>query len=334
MARSIGKFGKKAPDHSRPALRLATILKVATPAPAAADYVSEVQAWPMYLNDKLGICAIAAPAHALEAWTQYGQGSAVVVTDDVVEKGYETVGGYDPSKVDPRTGENPTDEGCVLQDVLDWLRKTGMDGHKILFFAKVDATNKSEVDAAIYNFGHIIYGIQVPQSAMDQFNAGQPWDIVKNAGENLGGHAINVGAYSADNVYVAVTWGATQKVTQDFFTQYADEAWVIATEDWVKDGKAGSGLDIEALNEAFTALTGDPGPFPVAPNPQPEPTPTPTPPDPEPTPPEPPAPVPPSPAPVDADQAIADTMHYLLEHRWVTHANRCDIEAWLSAKGL
>lgn len=328
MARTVGKFGKKDPDHSRPALKLSAILKADQAAPASADYVSEVQAWPMYLNDTLGDCAIAAPAHALEGWTQYAQGNAVVVTDDVVLKGYETVGKYVP-------GDPSTDQGCVLQDVLDWLRKTGMDGHKVLFFAKVDPTNKAEVDAAIYNFGHIIYGIQVPQSAMDQFNQGQPWDVVSKDGGNLGGHAVNVGAYSADNMLVAVTWGSPQKVTQPFFQKYADEAWVIATEDWVSAGKAPTGLDVEALNAAFSALTGDPGPFPVAPAPAPPgPNPAPTP-EPTPTPPGPPAPPVPGPvAPDAADQAFAATAHELLEHRWVTRSDRLALDAWLSAKAL
>lgn len=336
--RTIGKLGKKAPDNKRPALRLSTLLKTAPAAPPSADYVSEVAAWPMYMNDTLGICAIAAPGHAIEGWTRYAQGTTTVLPDSAILKGYEDVGGYVP-------GNPKTDQGCVLQDVLDYWRKTGIGGDKVLFFAKVDPQNASEVAAAIYYFGHIIYGIQVPQSAMDQFNAGQPWDVVDNDGGNLGGHAINVGAYNDQSMYTAVTWGAAQKVTQPFFKKYADEAWVVGTADWLNktSGKSLAGLDLQGLGAEFASLTGDPNPFPN-PTPTPTPEPTPTPPEPTPTPepvPTPPAPTPtppPAPTPVGpadaADQAVAPTITHLVNHRWVSSEAQCALAEWLSAKGL
>lgn len=341
MARTVGKFGKKDPDHSRPALKLSAILKAAAPVPSAADYVSEVDTWPMYLNDSIGDCAIAAPGHAIEGWTRYAQGKATVLVDNDILKGYEAVSGYDPSKTD-KNGNNPTDTGCVLQDVFDYWRKTGIGGDKILFFAKVDPQNPSEVASAIYYFGHIIYGIQVPQSAMDQFNDGQAWDVVSNDGGSLGGHAVNVGKYTSAKSYVAITWGSQQQVTQAFFQKYSDEAWVVATLDWVKDGVAPTGLDTGALNEAFSTLTGEAGPFPVQPAPAPTPTPpepepTPTPPEPVPTPPptpEPPAPVPTPVGPDDADEAVAPVIEDLAGGGWVNRRSRAALREWLKAKGF
>lgn len=311
-----GKLGKKAPDHTLPALRFSTLLTAATPVPDSADYVTKVDKWPMYMNDRLGICAIAAPGHALEGWTQYAQGTTTVLSDDAILKGYEAVGHYVP-------GDPSTDQGCVLQEVLDYWRKNGIGDHKVLFFAKVDPRNAHEVAAAIYHFGHLIYGIQVPQSAMDQFRSGQRWEAVDADGGNLGGHAINVGAYTSTS-YQCVTWGAVQEVDRGFFHKYADEAWVVGTADWLDKAsqKTPTGLDLHGLGSEFADLTGEPNPFP-------EPTPSPT---PEPTPvPEPPAPAPSGDA---ADKEVAPWIEHLSNHRWVSNHAQTALQQWLDAKGL
>ena len=257
------RHGRKPPhpESDRPRLKLAHFLTgELPPIPAEVDYLSRVADWPMYGNDQYGDCVWAMIGHTIEAATTYGQGQTVKVTDADVLKGYSDVTGFDPD--DPST-----DQGTVIQDALDYWRKKGVGGHKILAFAQVDHTNPDEVDAALYLFGHLQIGINFPASAMDQFNAGEPWDVVKHTTIE-GGHAIDQGALNE-----FVTWAQRQRFTAAFWKKYVEEAWVAITPEWVsKAGLSPVGVDTAAMNSAFTRLTGKPGPFPTLPQPGPKPS--------------------------------------------------------------
>lgn len=306
------KLGRLAPypPQTKPRLMLGQFLTGTYPtAPPVVDYISKVDNWPVYLNDRIGDCTCAAAGHMVEAWTRYGQGATVAVTDQDVLAAYEAVSGYDPA-----SGAN--DNGAVMQDVLDYWRKTGVGGHRIAAFFQVDLTNAAELDAALYLFGHVYLGINCPQSALDQFNAGQPWDAVANDGGIAGGHAIDWGFVAAGQNHKVVTWGAVQEMTPAFLARYAEEAWAVADEEWIAKNQSPAGLDTAALNAAFQAMTGQPGPFPVTPTP---------------------VPVPPSP-PGDADHALAAVAHPWVRERH-THlgGNEHMAEAlkhWMAARGL
>src|SRR5205807_10604879 len=94
---------------------------------------------------------------------------------------------------------------------------------------------------ATYIFQTVGIGIEFLGSAMDQFNAGEPWDVVQGASIE-GGHYVPLVGVNG-NLQV-VTWGALQQMTQAFFEKYCDEAWAyVSVEDL--DGK---GLDPEGFN--------------------------------------------------------------------------------------
>lgn len=305
------RHGRKPPhtESARPRLKLAHFLTGALPpVPATVDYLSKVTDWPMYGNDRYGDCVFAMIGHTIEAATTYGQGTTVKVTDTDVLKGYSDVTGFDPD--DPST-----DQGTVIQDALDYWRKTGIGGHKILAFAQVDHTNMAEVDAALYLFGHIQVGINFPASAMDQFNNGQPWDVVRRSPIE-GGHAIDMGSKNE-----VVTWAQRQQFTPAFWNTYVEEAWVAITPEWYDAaGRNPEGIDAAALGDGFTQLTGEPSPFRPAPNPDPDP-----------------APPGPAPAPVDGvDRALAAAVRpwLRLRHRGMNAAVARELHDWLAAKNL
>jgi hypothetical protein len=266
------KLGRLPNDPHKPRLRLGSFLTATYPAaPDLVDYITGVPEWPVYGNDAIGDCTCAAAGHMIEAWTQYGQGSGIEVSKAAVIKAYSAVSGYDPN-----TGAN--DNGAVMQDVLDYWRKTGIGGHKILAFAQVDVSHASELAAALYLFGHVYLGFSFPSSAMDQFNQGQPWDVVKGSPIE-GGHAVDWGLVAKGQNHRVITWGAVQEMTPAFFAKYVDEAWVVLDQEWInRTGVSPEGLDMKALNDAFTSMTGNPGPFPVSPVPPspPEPPPFPS----------------------------------------------------------
>src|SRR5690348_14729711 len=188
--------GRLPNDPAKPRLKLA-LSTAAVAAPAKADWLSRVPSWPMYGNDRIGDCTCAAAGHMEQAWTAYAS-TEVTVPDSAVLKLYEAASGYDPA-----TGAN--DNGAVMQDVCGLWRKQGLGGRKILAFAQVDHTDHAQVQAAIATFGALYVGIEFPASAMGQFNARKPWDVVRGS-QIEGGHAIHVGAYdTAAGTYECIT---------------------------------------------------------------------------------------------------------------------------------
>lgn len=301
MAGKLGRLHPYAPEQKKRMYASAFLRPSELPAvPTMVDYVSKVTSWPMYGNDQIGDCTCAAAGHMIQAWTAYGQGKAVEISDSAVLKAYEDVSGYRPGRPD-------TDRGAVMQDVLDYWRKTGVGGHKILAFAQLDLNNADEIKAALYLFGHVYLGINFPSSAMDQFDNGEPWDVVRRS-QIEGGHAIDMG-YEADGEnHKVITWAQVQEMTPAFFAKYVEEAWVVISQEWIDAvGQNPAGIDTGALNAAFSEITdGESGPFPEQPQPTPQPTPEPV-----------PTPTPQPPAPDEADQALAVAF-----------------DAWKQAKGI
>jgi len=323
-SRAVGKFGRKPNDPSKPRLRLAGHLTAVPPSPAVVDWLSKVQSWPMYGNDRYGDCVWAMIGHAVEAYTTYGQGSTVTVTEADVLKGYADVTGFNPD--DPST-----DQGTVIQDALNYWRKTGVGGHKILAFAQVDHTNMDELKAALNVFGALLIGVNFPRSAMDQFNSGQPWDVVGNDGGIEGGHAVHVGLDQTDGVtFKLVTWGALEGMTAAWWSAYVEEAWIAVAPEWLDaSGHSPEGIDLYGLGEDLHEMTGQPNPFPApspTPTPRPVPTPTPSPgPSPEPV-----------PAPSGADVKFARVLRHFVQHPYLysPHHLAREAQTWMTAEGL
>ena len=294
--------GVKPNDPRRPRLYFSMSVRPGTVAPASVDYYSQLPYIGMLGNDDWGDCVEAGDGHVTQQQTFLGQGNEILISDAEVLSAYSQITGFNPNAGPP--GDNPTDQGTEIQAGLDWLRKTGFGGHKIAAFAQLDPTNMNEVKLAVSEFGAVSIGLAFPESAMDQFNAGQPWDVVKGSPIE-GGHCVIVAGYDATYLYV-YTWGAVQKMTYAFWNEYVagngGEAWAVVSQDWVNatTGKDIAGVDLQTLGTQYAALTGQPNPFP-APAPVPTPTPTPVPPAPVPAP------------PLDpAEQALAAAAHRFL----------------------
>jgi hypothetical protein len=263
LRRLAGRLGRRPNDPGKPRLALGPHLTGPVPPnPALVDWLSKVPAWPMYGNDRYGDCVWAMIGHLIEAFTTYSTGRTVEVSEQVLLDAYSAVTGFNPN--DPST-----DQGTVIQDALGYWQKTGIAGHKILAYAEVDVRNQSNVDAAINVFGALCLGVNLPNSAMDQFNAGQPWTLVRPDGGIDGGHAVPVGYYShpAGRTKV-VTWARVQDVADAWWAKYVEEAWVVVAPEWLDaTGHNPEGIDLYGLGEDFAALTGKPNPFPPGPTP-------------------------------------------------------------------
>ena len=254
---AVGMLGKLAPhpESTHPRVRLSNHLKSAAlpPTPAVVDYASKVRAWPMYLNDQLGDCTCAGVGHCVQAWTAYAKG-LVTLPDSAVLSLYERMG-YVP-------GDPSTDNGAVEQDVLAEVHKNGIGGHKILAYAQVNHTNPEEMKTALNLFGSLYLGAQMPQSAMDQTNSGQPWSVVPGS-PIVGGHCFVAQRWDTTAApMTVVTWGQLQRVTDQWWLENGDEAWVVITQDWFSaNGKTITGVDLVQLGDEFAVVSGQANPF-------------------------------------------------------------------------
>jgi hypothetical protein len=253
-------LGRQPADPTQPKLRLRRTGTVQ--APETCDWLSQVARWGMLGNDQVGDCTMAGAAHVAMAVDKYGQNRDLTITDQQVLTAYSAVSGYNPA--DPAT-----DVGATLQDALNYWRKQGLVGNTIAAFAFIDPQDLELVRACIAVFGAVYTGFNVPQSAMEQFNHGQPWTVTGRT-RMLGGHCVPLGAYTPDT-FTCVTWGQTQTMDLGFYRRYFDEVAVPIDLDWMRaNGTSPAGLDVAALNTDFTALTGQPGPFPnITPTPPP-----------------------------------------------------------------
>lgn len=267
--------GRAAPTPDAPRLRLAPHLDL--PAALAAmpdtvDWVTPAAPYDMLGNDQWGDCVYAEQGHHLLADSTLGAHHPVRVTTSDVLTAYSTGTGFDPQAGPP--GGNPTDRGTNMQRAMGQWRKTGLAGHRIVAFAEVNVHDLDEVCAAIDLFGAVAVGVNFPASAMDQFNAGQPWDVVRHDGGIKGGHAIHVGGFDrAARTFTLTTWGRVVVMTWAWWQAYVEEAWAVLMPEWVDDtGVTPTGLDLHGLGAEFAALTGQPNPYP---DPSPAPTPVP-----------------------------------------------------------
>lgn len=243
------------PETTHPRVHLADYVPAEARAAAVAtlpgtiDWASKVPTWPMYLNDQIGDCTCAGVGHAIQAFTAFASTEKTVADNDVL-KVYEAVSGYNPS-----TGAN--DNGAVEQDVLQYWHDTGMAGHKISAFASVNISSLTDMRLALRWFGSVYLGINVPQSAEDQFSAGQPWAVDPNANNSIiGGHCVVMQEWDPQFARV-VTWGALQRMTWGWFEKYGEEAWVVVTPDFAKsNGLEASGVSVAQLVADFKALGG------------------------------------------------------------------------------
>ena len=252
------KLGKREFVEDKRDLKFRDYVTVLPTPPVTFGHENLITNYGMLGNDQYGDCVIAGSCHETMLWTLEGSTEALF-TDTLAISQYHTICG---------AGDN----GCDVRTVLDYRQKTGLidstkNVHKIGAYVALDQTNINEIKEAIYIFNAIGIGINFPASAMDQFNAGQPWTVVKGS-KIEGGHYIPILGYDADYLYV-ITWGQIQKMDYNFFKTYCDEAWaILSTEMLNNSGLTPEGFNNTQLNADLTAITGvspSPSPTPVPP---------------------------------------------------------------------
>ena len=220
------------------------------PPPASVEYGKAVSVWPMYDNDKWGDCTCAAAGHMIQNWTA-NAGSEVTPPDSAVVTFYEHFVGNPP----------PADAGCNMLSVLKYWRNSGVGGRKIEAFASIELKNQTEAQEAVYLFGSIYVGVELPDFCVTGNMLEVPW--VVPAGGPVGaaapnprnGHCIPAVAYDDTNLYI-VTWGMLKPMSWGFYEAYADESFAVASRDFIgRTGHAPSGFDMNQLEADLNDVT-------------------------------------------------------------------------------
>jgi len=244
--------------------------------PATFDYWTKANAAlrDLYVNDELGCCGISMMFHGAATFTGNATGTPFHATRDQIIAAYSSVGGYVP-------GDSSTDNGCVLTDVFDYWKKTGLpNGEKILGYVSINASSFRDVLAANYLFENLCFGMGLPDAWVNPFPSdGGTWDASGPSNPN-NGHAVLgcSGNASGPNVGIWVdTWGERVRITPAAISGYAGSAnggelWAVITPDILAKGqqKAPNGVAWGDLIAAFNSFGGNvpaPLPPPIPPSP-------------------------------------------------------------------
>jgi hypothetical protein len=205
--------------------------------------------WGMLGNDRFGDCVWAGAAHETMLWNAEA-GRKVAFNDAAVLGDYSAVTGFDPKKPS-------TDQGTDMVVAASYRRKTGVvdaggHRHQVAAYLSIKPGDLNEHAIAMYLFGAVGIGIEFPTSAMDQFNAGKPWDVV-NRSKSEGGHYIPLVARRTN--LECVTWGRIQQMTSAFFSKYNDESVAYVSLEALKNNKSPEGFDAKQLQADLAALT-------------------------------------------------------------------------------
>lgn len=197
----------------------------------------------MYRNDALGCCVVAGKAHALGLWAAAESAADVEATDDEIVSQYEGICG-------------PGDQGCVITEVLDVMRARGFvaggKSYVIDGYVSCDWRNKLEAQVAVYLFGALTIGVNLPQAWTQQ----AVWDVTNS--RIVGGHDVTVIDYDAQGVYVA-SWGRVYLLTWRAFqaTAWVEECYALLAPLWYASARvAPCGIDADTLRADLAKLGG------------------------------------------------------------------------------
>jgi hypothetical protein len=175
---------------------------------------------PKYGNPPNNNCVIAGRAHQTLRFELLEQKRLIkITTKDVVDEYHKETGGDNRSLP-------------VLDSLKVW-RKAGwtIAGQtcKIMAFARIDRRDREKIKRAIHMKIGVGLGFILPDSASTQFDAGEPWDVIREAGERSkphNGHYVYVSGYTKRGP-VCVTWGRKQHMSWAFVSKYCDEVYAI-----------------------------------------------------------------------------------------------------------
>lgn len=238
-----------------PLLRFGDYLKEAQlpDVPAAFGHANLIgkRAWGMLGNDEYSDCTIAGPMHAVMLWKAIAKSPVGFSNADALDD-YSAACGY-------ISGDPATDQGGDMVSVASYWRQTGMrdvraNRHKITAYLEINPANLAHLDLGCYMFDAVGLGVELPQSAEQQFINGEPWHVVDNDPVE-GGHYIPYVQKIAGNVRQVVTWGTLQDVEESWLQKYLREVVLYLSPEYIVNGKSPLGFALSDLLDDLEEIT-------------------------------------------------------------------------------
>jgi hypothetical protein len=233
------------PVQAQPRLKLVDYLKRAPklPTPPAVFGHADLVAPHMFMNDKIGDCAIAGSIEEVRLLNAERK-VTVPFSDETAVANYSAITGYNPA--DPST-----DQGTDVHDLYQYRKNTGIvddagNHHKIVAYVGLTPGNFHDLVQALYLFTTVGIGINVPDYAEQQFEAGGPWEPEPGYHKLVGGHYIPAVARNGRTVDV-FTWGGKIAMTDTFYKAFNTVSVVSFTEEMLIGDKTIDGFDREKL---------------------------------------------------------------------------------------
>jgi len=204
-------------------------------------------------NNEIEDCTAAAYYHARQVWTSQIS-TEITEPDSNVLALYEASTGYNPA--DPST-----DQGGIEQNVLSYLVNQGAPvgnggRDKLLGYVETDIRNLNDIRRSIYECGVCYIGFDIP-ACLDTDDPPPVWDYnPKGDNSDTGGHAVILCGYDIDS-FTLISWGQKYKMTNRFFTNFADEAYALLDNSWIAGtGKTPLGMTPHDLWLQMLAIRG------------------------------------------------------------------------------
>lgn len=246
------KLGRLRPRAGRlAALRPFAALAASLPPPPIAVSNGTEQGYAGMLgNDTAGDCTIAGLLGLMQNWAARN-GRVLRFTAEQALAIYSRLSGYDP-KTDAH------DTGLVETDVLDLWVRLGFEGNRLAGYTALDPQDFTHLRQSIWLNGGVYLGMEMPNSAMEQFRAGEPWTVPTHSSVE-GGHCVVAFDYDPEYLYVR-TWDKRHLVAWDFVSRYMDVGYAPVDELWIGDGGTSpSGQTLAQLLGDLPALAADAG---------------------------------------------------------------------------
>lgn len=237
------KLGKLPARKDSVKLKLASYLTKNIVPPIKYNHAAlETSGWQMLGNDQYGDCVLAGAGHETMLWCAETKKDVTIMEANTLSD-YSAITGFNPA--DPAT-----DKGTDMQVAASYRRKTGIIDthglrHKVAAYLAIAINNKTEFKVAMSTLGLVGLGLQLPNSALKQFDAGSTWTVEKNK-SIAGGHYVPIVGYDTQHVYL-ITWGKLIKASWEFILKFADEAIAYLSEEMLMGGVTIDGFNINQL---------------------------------------------------------------------------------------
>ena len=241
------KLGRlpSAPEKLAKRLQLADYLTL-PPLPLSVSHAAIGEPWGMLGNDAAADCTCAAVGHAEQVVSEYAAKRPSPVTTAEVLAAYSAITGYVP-------GDESTDNGANMLDVLSYWQHHGVGGVKCGPYVAFDPKNKAQWKAAVYLFGFAYIGVSLPDRIVNALPSIVSWSGTSGAPNPSNGHCVCVAGYNATYAH-PVTWAKYISMSWAFAAKYADECYAVAVPQWAGGNPAG--LNWTQLQADLAALRG------------------------------------------------------------------------------